>query len=142
MGVLGCVGVLLAGMLVRLTLGSFSIDGNAAAPIARGVAVPLDVRFTNRYDFPISVSDLTVTVLGVSAPDADGISQCTVDDFVVGRLASNVEIAVGARATRSLHLARGARPQVGILGRSAYQGACKGATLTLAYTASGKLRIL
>lgn len=144
--VLGCTVVSFAAVVsLRLALGSFTVAGNALTPISRGGTVPLDVGFTNRYDFPIAVTNLRVTVRDVLAPHADAAHPCTVDDFVVHQFAGDAKFIIGARATgslSSLNLPGAVWPQVGVLSRSANQDACKGATLTLGYTASKKLRIL
>jgi len=84
-------------------------------------------------------------VRGVNAPNADATHRCSVDDFVVTQASSNGAVAVRAGGTSSLsdlHVPRATWPRIGILARSTNQDACKGASLTLAYTASRTLRIL
>jgi uncharacterized protein YaiE (UPF0345 family) len=120
---------------------SFSIDGNTAEPISPGVMAPLNLKFTNPNAAPMSVTNLAVRVLRVSAPKADDAHPCSVADFVVDQ-ATGLKIHVAPRATNtlgSLGLARAKWPKVGLLNTTANQDGCKGATLRLAYTASGTL---
>lgn len=66
---------------------------------------------------------------------------CAVDDFAVGQ-ASNRVITLAARSAStlsSLDLARRTWPRVGMPNRSVNQDGCKGASVTLDYTASGRL---
>ena len=121
---------------------SFSIAGRAAEPISPGVLVPLDLEFTNSHDSPMSVTDLTVSVQRVSAPQADDFHPCAVGDFAVEQASRSLEINVPAGAPHtltSLGLPRAEWPQVAMLNRSVNQDGCKGASLTLDYTASGTL---
>jgi hypothetical protein len=119
---------------------SFGVVGDATEPISPGVMVPLDLEFTNPHTFPISIADLRVTVLQVSAPNADDTHPCAVGDFAVDQVSSSVEITLAAGATstlRSFHLPAASWPHVGMVDRSVNQDGCKGASLTLDYAASG-----
>jgi len=130
------------GAVLADSAGSFTIEGDAAEPISPGVMAPLDLLLTNPQDVTMRVTDLRVTVLGVSAPNADDAHPCVVGDFTVGQTSSSISITVAARATStlsSLGLPRASWPQVGMLERSANQDGCKGASLTLGYAASGTL---
>jgi len=121
---------------------SFTIEGNATESISPGVMAPLDLKLTNPHDFPMSVTDLSVTVQKVRAPNADISHPCSIGDFAVGQASSKITIKVAAQATSalsSLGLARAAWPEVGMLDRSVNQDGCKGASLTLGYAASGTL---
>jgi hypothetical protein len=121
---------------------SFSIEGYATEPISPGVRAPLDLKLTNPHDAPMSVTDLRVTVQKVSAPNADDAHPCGVGDFAVDQASSGIEITVAGRATSTLSnlgIPRAKQPHVGMLNTPANQDGCKGASLTLAYTASGTL---
>lgn len=136
-GVTGTAGVDLARSSVPFTIG-----GHAAEPISPGVMVPLDLEFTNSHDSPMSVTGLTVSVQRVNAPQADDFHPCAVGDFAVEQASRSLEINVPAGAPNtltSLGLPRAEWPQVGMLNRSVDQDGCKGASLTLDYTASGTL---
>jgi len=122
--------------------GPFTIEGSAIEPISPGVRAPLDVRLTNPHDFPMSVADLRVRVQKVSAPNADDAHPCAVGDFTVDQASSGLQITVAVRATSALSnlgVSSAKQPHVGMLNRPANQDGCKGASLTLAYTASGTL---
>lgn len=121
---------------------SFTIAGNASKPTSPGVMAPLDLSFTNPNDTPMSVTDLRVTVRKVSAPNADAGHPCAVGDFAVNQAARGLKVTVATRATStlsSLDLPHDQWPHVVMLQRSVNQDGCKGASLTLAYAASGTL---
>jgi hypothetical protein len=121
---------------------SFTIEGNAAEPISPGLRAQLDLKLTNPHDLPMSVTDLSVTVQKVSAPNADDVHPCAVGDFDVDQASSSLEITLAARSTSTLSnlgLAPASWPHVGLLDRSVNQDGCKRASLTLAYTAAGTL---
>jgi hypothetical protein len=118
----------------------FTIAGHAAEPISPGVMVSLDLTITNPHDVPLSVSDLSVAVRGVSGPNVDHLHPCAVGDFAVQQTSSSLEVTLAASATStlsSLGLPRTSWPRVGMLNRSVNQDGCKGASLTLDYTGSG-----
>jgi hypothetical protein len=115
-------------------------EGSATEPISPGIRAPLDLKFSNPHDFPMSVTDLRVSVQKVSAPNADDAHPCAVSDFTVHQAPSGLQITAAAGSTSTLSrlgIARTKWPQVGMLNRSANQDGCKEASLTLAYTASG-----
>jgi hypothetical protein len=121
---------------------AFTITGNASVPISPGVMTPLDLNFTNRNDVALSITELSVTVRQISAPNADGAHPCTVDDFTVQQASPGLRIIVAGEATSTfsdLGLAREGWPYAGMLNRSVNQDGCKGASLTLDYTAAGTL---
>lgn len=122
--------------------GSFTIAGDAAEPISPGVMVPLDLELTNPQGATLSATDFRVSVREVKAPNADAVHPCEAGDFAVAQAAGDVEVTVEAGSTRTLSgagLARTEWPQVGLIDRPTNQDGCKGATLVLAYTASGTL---
>lgn len=120
---------------------SFTIEGNAAESIAPGVMVPLDLEITNPHDFPMSVTGFAVTVQEVNAPNASVVLRCSPADFTLDQ-ANSLAITIAARSTStlsSLDLARRTWPHIGMLNRSVNQDGCKGASLTLDYTAIGRV---
>jgi hypothetical protein len=120
--------------------GPFIIRGNAAGLISPGIMAPLDLSLTNPRGVPMSVTDLSVTVRQVSAPNASEAHPCVVGDFTVEQASRDIEITLPAHATSalsSLGVARASLPAVGILERSVNQDGCKGASLTLVYAAAG-----
>jgi hypothetical protein len=122
----------------------FNIGGNATESISPGVMAPLDLRLTNPHEVPMSVAELSVTLKSVSAPNADNAHPCSIGDFTVAQAYRGVTITVAGRATSTLSglgLARSMWPTVGMLERSVNQDGCKGASLTLAYAATGTLAL-
>lgn len=121
---------------------SFAISGDLMEPVAPGIAVPLDLSFTNPHDESLRVSDLTVTVTAVDAPHATNARPCTIDDFVVEQLDGGVVLLVEPGETRTLtqlDISRADWPRVGMVDADSNQDGCKAATLELSYTATGRL---
>jgi|SRR5450631_476605 len=121
---------------------AFIIQGSGVEPISPGVRAPLDLKLTNPHDVSMSVTELRVTVQKVSAPNADDAHPCAVGDFTVDQASGNVELTLAARSTSTLGglgLSPSNLPHVGLLDLPANQDGCKGASLMLAYTASGTL---
>ena len=121
---------------------SFTIRGYAAKAISPGLMTPLDLAFTNHQSVPVAVTDLHVTVRGVSAPNADDAHPCAVGDFAVNQASRGLSITLAADSKStlsSLGLPRATLPHVGMLNRPANQDGCKEASLALAYTATGTL---
>ena len=123
-----------------LPLASFQIDGDAANHLTPGVAVPLDISFTNPHPVPLTVSDLQVTLGGVEAPAADASHPCSAEDFELTQLVSLVKLTLPPDKTsglRDLDVPVPSWPQVAMRNRAVNQDGCKGATLTLNYRARG-----
>ncbi|TAL41022.1 MAG: hypothetical protein EPN91_11730 [Salinibacterium sp.] len=121
---------------------SFTIKGNALKAIAPGYSVPLNLTITNTYQYPMEVTGLTVTVKEVIAPNSSASFPCTVDDFEITQVPEKTALTVAASKARSLDqlkLAASLWPQIGIRETAHNQDGCKGASLTLAYSASGRL---
>lgn len=120
---------------------TFAITGSLSEPIEPGVLVPLDLEIFNPHEVPMTISDLSVTVESVTAPNATTLHPCSVDDFDVEQMVSTTDVTIGARATSSLEeldVSNVDLPKVGMLNTSANQDGCKGASLTLTYSASGR----
>ncbi len=131
-----------SGAETQTSLVAFSIAGDASKLISPGVSVPIDLALTNPHDVEMTISGLQVVVREVSAPQADGAHPCTVDDFRVDQAPGGLELRVLAGETstlRGLAVPRAGWPQVGMRDRSVNQDGCKGASLTLGYTATGRV---
>ena len=118
----------------------FTIEGHATEAISPGIQAPIDVKLTNPYDTPLSVTDLRVSVQTVTAPHADHAHPCAIADFSVRQGPTGLKVTIPASTTNTLNslgITRASWPAVGMLNRPANQDGCKGASLTLAYTASG-----
>jgi hypothetical protein len=119
----------------------FTISGNAAAHISPGVQAALDLVLTNPQRVPLSVHAVRVTVQAVSAPNADESHPCAARDFVLDQASHGPVVSLPAHSTSSLSslgVPAASQPRVGMVNRAVDQDGCKGASLTLAYTATGR----
>ena len=119
---------------------SFVISANATRPMSPGVRVPLDLRLRNSNKTNMSVTDVEVVVRGVDAPNSTDQRPCLLEDFTVDQVADDLALTLPPEATSSLSglsLPSGQWPQVGLRNTSVNQDGCKGASLTLDFSASG-----
>lgn len=122
---------------------SFRIAGDAVRPLSPGRAAAIDVRFTNPRGSRLRVTVLRVRVRAVRAPNADRSHPCGRRDFSVRQARLGPRVVVPARSSRSLGdlgLRRWRWPHVRMINRPVNQDGCKGATLTLSYRGTGRLR--
>jgi hypothetical protein len=123
-------------------LAAFDIEGDATGPIAPGVQVPIELRFINKHPSAMTISDLQVSLQSLSAPSATAHHPCSVDDYALTQMPDRIEWSVPANTTLSLEqlgVQRQEWPQITMRDRASNQDGCKGATLTLGYTARGEL---
>jgi hypothetical protein len=122
---------------------SFTLSGELSRVITPGVFVPLDLGISNSNDAPLVVSELNVTVSAVHAPNATAALPCTAKDFRVRQVDKKFPILVDAKATITLSqlgLPGTSWPQVGMpVNKLTNQNGCKGASITLSYTAVGQV---
>lgn len=126
--------------LIRSDDSHFDIGGDTARVLAPGVVVHLDLAMTNPHDQAMTVTDLVVAVDGVTAPLADRHHPCSVDDYMVEQMGADVRATVPRGAQRSLSdlgIDPQEWPRVGMVDRSVNQDGCKGAVVTLSYSAAG-----
>ena len=105
-----------------------------------GVHVPLDLRLQNTNKTSMAVHDLVVVVRRVDAPRATERLPCLVEDFTVDQAPDGIDLTLPPEATSSLSalsLPSAQWPQVGLRNTSVNQDGCKGASLTLEFSASG-----
>jgi len=124
------------------TSAAFQIRGDATAPMSPGVAVPIQLRFSNPHSEPMTVSHLHVTIRELTTPQADANHPCTMDDFVVTQIKGAPSMTVPAGSTagfESLQIPQREWPKIGMLNRPVDQDGCRGAQLKLGYTAFGSL---
>lgn len=122
-------------------MAAFEIEGDATG-VAPGVTVPIELSFINKHPKPMSISRLRVTVQGLSAPAADDAHPCVSEDFELTQIADSAAWSVPPRTTLSLvqlGVPRADWPQITMRDRPVNQDGCKGAVLTLGYTAHGVL---
>ena len=120
---------------------SFTISGDLAEPVSPGAAIPLDLSITNTHTSPLVVSDVTVIVQSIHAPNATESRPCSTDDYEVLQMPVTLTLLVGSRTSSSLaelDVAQEDWPQVGMIDAASNQDGCKSASLELAYTATGK----
>ena len=125
------------GSVATAARSAFVVRGDAPAPLAPGVSVPLDVSLQNPNAFAIVVRAVGVGVAAVSTPHADPAHPCAASDFATTPLAPSSGIVVPARATvrlSALGVDPSRWPHLTMLERLADQDGCKGAALRLSYT--------
>jgi len=118
---------------------SIELGGDAAGSLRPGLAVPVDLEITNRHLTPIDVADIRVEIAGISAPFADDTHPCTTKDYVITQSRPEIAIAVAALSSQRLSestLPLAEWPHVQMLERPVNQDGCRGAELTLRYSAS------
>ncbi len=121
---------------------SFEITGSPTKPMSPGVHVPLDLRLQNSNKTSMSVQDLVVTVRRVDAPSATEHRPCLIEDFTVEQAPDGIDLTLPAQANTSLSalsVPSAQWPHVGLSNTSVNQNGCKGASLTLEFSASGKV---
>ena len=123
---------------------SFTLSGSLSQAIRPGIFAPLDLTISNSSHAPIVVTELKVTVSAVDAPNASALLPCSAADFDVRQVDKQFTLVVNTKSTRALSqlgLPSTAWPQIGMpLDESRNQDGCKGASLTLSYTAVGRVR--
>jgi len=118
----------------------FEITGSPTKPMAPGVHVPLDLRMQNTNKTSMAVHDLVVVVRRVDAPRATERLPCLVEDFTVEQAPDGIDLTLPPQATTSLSalsVPHAQWPHVGLRNTSVNQDGCKGASLTLEFSASG-----
>ncbi|MDJ0347943.1 hypothetical protein [Cryobacterium sp. PH29-G1] len=109
-------------------------------PLSPGTGVPIDLRLNNPHHFNLAVSNLTVAIDHLEAPQSDADSPCTAHDFIVSQLSRTTPLIVPAQESptlSSLGLPRESWPRVEMRDTNANQDGCKGAHITLEYSGIG-----
>lgn len=125
-------------LVVALWGATFGIDGNTARALQPGTTAPINIRISNPHFYPIVVSELNVRIASITPARAGDV--CRASDFTV-RQARGFRAHVGAHSTvtmTSISPAKSGWPAVSLAADQAkLNDGCKGATLTLAYSAAG-----
>lgn len=120
----------------------FVIQGELDSPIYPGGSYPLDLSITNTNETPLILFELNVAVNAVSAPNATAALPCTAKDFAVKATKFDDRLVLPPKVTKPLS-ALGVPdklwPVVAMVDSVKNQDGCKGATLALSYTGTGKL---
>jgi hypothetical protein len=120
----------------------FTIDGDLTEPLSPGTGSSLNLSITNPLDSALAVSMLLVEVDAVDAPNATAEHPCTVDDFAVVQLAGSGKLVIEANSTSTLSelgVSSEDWPTVSMLDTTSNQDGCKDATLSLSYSAVGRI---
>jgi hypothetical protein len=120
----------------------FTIDGDLIEPLSPGTGSSLNLSITNPLDSALAVSKLLVEVDAVDAPNATAEHPCDDDDFAVDQLAGYGALILEADSTGTL-ADLGVQgedwPIVRMLDTETSQDGCKDATLSLSYSAEGRI---
>ena len=116
--------------------GTFTISGDQPGLLAPGLGGPVPVTITNPLSFPLTVTDLVVTVAGGSShPGCNGATNLGVAQSNMAGGA--VSVVVPAAGSVTLPAQGATAPVVTMLNLGSSQDDCKGATFTLDYAAMG-----
>ncbi len=116
--------------------GTFTITGDLPSLLAPGLGGPVPVTITNPLSFPLTVTDLVMTVAaGSSHAGCDGASNLGVTQSNMAGGA--VSVVVPASGSVVLPAQGATAPIVTMLNLASSQDACKGAGFTLSYAAMG-----
>ncbi|MDQ0118042.1 hypothetical protein J2T22_001219 [Pseudarthrobacter defluvii] len=129
-------------LVLDSTIKQFGISGNVPGTLSPGTSAGLNLQISNPINKPLSLTNLSVAVAGVtrSAAAVAGNLPCTPADFTVTQYSGPYPMAVPATggSLQGLNVAQTAWPRVGMLDTSTNQDGCKGATLQLSYSGSGQ----
>jgi hypothetical protein len=131
---------------VRLVLDStikqFALSGNLPGTLSPGTSAGLDLQIGNATGKPLSVSNLSVAIAGVTrSPEAVARNlACTAADFAVTQYSGPYPLAVPVTGglLSELKVPASAWPRVAMVDALNNQDGCKGATLQLTYSGSGQ----
>lgn len=115
---------------------SFTVSGTALSPPAPGTTVPIGLAVRNPHAFPITVTAMSVHVVGVVATDGD-TARCDPTNFVLHQFTGHYGFVIHpgrSSSLRDLGFRKGQWPQLAMLNLNANQDACKSASITLSVT--------
>jgi hypothetical protein len=118
----------------------FTIGGSLSGLFYPGLSQPLNLSLTNPNSFDLSITNLTVSVQVVSAPNANATHPCSAADYTVQQF-SAYPIRLLTSRTRTLSelgYTSAQWPQVTMLDTTSNQDGCKGASLKLTYTGTAR----
>ncbi|VXC56930.1 COG1470 family protein [Arthrobacter sp. 8AJ] len=129
-------------LVLDSTIKQFGITGNVPGTLSPGTSAGLNLQISNPVNKPLSLTNLSVAVTGVTRSAAAVASNlpCTPADFTVTQYSGPYPLAIPATggSLQGLNVAQTAWPRVGMLDTSTNQDGCKGATLQLSYSGSGQ----
>jgi hypothetical protein len=125
-------------LTVALWGATFGIDGGTSSALHPGSTVPINVRISNPHFYPITVSDLTVRIASIT-PARKGAT-CRVSNYTVtqARHFSARIPALSSVGIRTILSNSSEWPSLHLTADPAkIDAGCQGATINLAYSASG-----
>jgi len=129
-------------LVLDSTIKQFGISGSLPGALSPGTSAGLNLQISNPINKPLSLTNLSVAVAGVtrSAAAVAANLPCTPADFIVTQYSGPYPLAVPAAggSLQGLNVAQTAWPRVGMLDTSTNQDGCKGAALQLSYSGSGQ----
>ncbi len=125
-------------LVIALWGATFGIDGSTSRALHPGSTVPINVRISNPHFYPIVVSDLQVHIVSVT-PARTG-ETCRISNYSV-KQGAHVAVRLApfsAASMKSTSLKSSEWPSLHLTGNKAtLDNGCQGATIHLAYSASG-----
>jgi hypothetical protein len=117
------------------------LSGRPAWALTPGADVPINLRLTNPNSFAMTARNLTVRIGDIEAPRSTSTRPCSVHDFTIAQSPDHLTLVLPAHRSTTLDARRVRRadwPWVQMVNRGANQDGCKGASVTLRYTATGR----
>ena len=118
----------------------FTIKNTLIRQASPGSLSRINLTFTNPNAFPVVITHISVRIASLDAPNATRAHPCTTADFKVRHAGQQLRLTIPAKRTTTLRLLGvDARrwPQAQMIDRLVNQDGCKGAVVTLAYSADG-----
>jgi hypothetical protein len=125
-------------LVVALWGATFGIDGSTSRALVPGATVPVNVRISNPHFYPITVRDLKVSIASVT-PARKG-DTCSASNYTVtqGRSFAAQLAPFSSASMKTIQSATSEWPSVHLTAdRTKIERGCQGATVTLAYSATG-----
>jgi hypothetical protein len=120
----------------------FSIAGNVENLLEPGAPQAIDLQISNPNALPLVVTNLSAAVRSIRAPNATATLPCTSGDFAMQPFSGPLPLTVPASSTRNLAelgVPEAQWPHISIVDLATDLDGCKGASLTLVYSALATL---
>jgi hypothetical protein len=125
-------------LVVALWGATFGIDGSTSSALHPGSTVPISVRVSNPHFYPLDVSGLTVRIASITPAHKGDI--CRVSNYTLTQ-AKHFAVRLAPFSSvniRSISANPAAWPSIHLTGNlTKIDNGCQGATINLAYSASG-----
>lgn len=129
-------------LIIDTTQKDFTLSGDLAGQLAPGISLPLDLGISNPNKKALALSNLSVSIKSVTRT-AVAIArnlECGTANYTVTQYSGPYPLTVppGSVSLSGLGITSTQWPQFKMLNSPANQDGCKGATLQLAYSGSGR----